>query len=165
MLNLALGVVVLAGIAWAYHLVSGTQTASTPTATAGGSRAVDVTQGVVVSTATATGAVQSANTATADFVTGGTVTAILVRVGDTVAKDQVLANVDPSDSQAQLDTANANLTAARASLSRANATGDDASIATAQAQVTTAQGCCGRGHAGRWPAPRFARRWPARSRR
>jgi macrolide-specific efflux system membrane fusion protein len=138
-LNIALGAVALVGAGWAYQLVAASST-TTPTANAGGTRIVAATQGSVVSTATASGSVQSGNTAAADFVTSGTVTSILVKVGDTVTKDQVLAKVDPTDTQAQLDAANANLTAAKASLTRAKATADDASIATAQAQVTTAQG-------------------------
>lgn len=144
-LNLSLGLVALVGIGWSYVLISGSAAASDATPAAGGSRPVTVSQGDVVSTATATGSVASASTAAADFVTGGTVTAILVEVGDTVAKDQALANVDPVDAQAELNTANANLTAAKASRSRAEAaagdeaTADDAAIAAAQAQVTTAQ--------------------------
>jgi macrolide-specific efflux system membrane fusion protein len=140
-LNIALGVLVLGGVGWAYQLVAAPAAATTSAATGvGGSRTVAVSQGTVVATATATGSVQSANTAAADFVTAGTVTSILVRVGDTVTKGQVLAKVDPTDAQAQLDTANANLTAAKASLTRAKASADDASIASAQAQVTTAKG-------------------------
>ena len=139
-LNVTLGVVALVGVGWAYQLIAASST-TTPAATgAGGSRTVAVSQGSVVSTAKASGSVQSANTAAAEFVTSGTVTSILVKVGDTVTKDQVLAKVDPTDAQAQLDAANANLTAAKASLTRANATTDSASIATAQAQVTTATG-------------------------
>jgi macrolide-specific efflux system membrane fusion protein len=57
-----------------------------------------------------------------------------------VTKGQVLAKVDPSASQAQLNTASANLTAANASLSRAQAANaDSATIANATAQVTAAQ--------------------------
>jgi macrolide-specific efflux system membrane fusion protein len=135
-LNVALGIVALLGAGWAYQMItaSSTTTPTTPT----GARTVAVTQGVVTSSASASGSVQSANTASADFVTSGTVISIAVKVGDTVAVGQELARVDPTDSQATLNTANSNLSAAKASLTRAKTGGDDATIATAQAQVTTA---------------------------
>jgi macrolide-specific efflux system membrane fusion protein len=138
-LNVTLAVLALAGAGWAFQLV--TASSSTPAAAAGTStgRPVAVSQGTVVSTASATGTVQSANTATADFATSGTITSISVKVGDAVAKGQVLAKVDPTDAQAQLNTANANLAAAKASLTRAQSGGDEATIAAAQAQVTSAK--------------------------
>jgi membrane fusion protein, macrolide-specific efflux system len=137
MLNTALGVLLLAGAGWGYLLVSRSNApaAAAPT----GSRTVDVSQGAVVETVSASGTVNSAVIASADFATAGTVSSISVHVGDTVTKGQVLAKVDPTDAQAQASTANANLTAAKASLTRANSSGDDATVAQAQAQVTTAQ--------------------------
>jgi len=137
MLNSALGVLLLAGVGWSYLLVSRSNApaAAAPT----GSRTVDVSQGAVVETVSASGTVNSAVIASADFATAGTVSSISVHVGDTVTKGQVLAKVDPTDAQAQLSTANANLAAAKASLTRANSSGDDATVAQAQAQVTAAQ--------------------------
>jgi membrane fusion protein, macrolide-specific efflux system len=136
-LNIALGVVALVGVGWAYQIVTASQNTSTTNTAAG--RAVPVSRGMVVATVSASGSVQSGNTASADFVTAGTISSISVKVGDTVTKGQVLATVDPTSANAQLTTAQANLNAAKASLTRANSSGDDATIAQAQAQVTTAQ--------------------------
>jgi len=136
-LNIALGVVALVGVGWAYQIVTASQNTTTNSTVAG--RAVPVSRGAVVATVSASGSVQSGNTASADFATAGTISSISVKVGDTVTKGQVLATVDPTSANAQLTTANANLNAAKASLTRANSSGDDATIAQAQAQVTTAQ--------------------------
>ena len=139
-LNIALGVIALVGAALgvpARHRVRvDAAPHGRPPATP---RTVAVTQGPVTATVSAAGSVQSANTAAADFTTAGTVTSISVKVGDTVTKGQVLAQVDPTAAQAQLTTAEANLTAAKASLTRANTGGDDGDHRAAQAQVTTAQ--------------------------
>jgi macrolide-specific efflux system membrane fusion protein len=136
-LNIALGVVALVGVGWAYQIVTASQNTTTNNTVAG--RAVPVSRGAVVATVSASGSVQSGNTASADFATSGTISSISVKVGDTVTKGQVLATVDPTSANAQLTTAQANLNAAKASLTRANSSGDDATIAQAQAQVTTAQ--------------------------
>jgi len=136
-LNIALGVVALVGVGWAYQIVTASQNTTTNSTVAG--RAVPVSRGAVVATVSASGSVQSGNTASADFATAGTISSISVKVGDAVTKGQVLATVDPTSANAQLTTANANLNAAKASLTRANSSGDDATIAQAQAQVTTAQ--------------------------
>jgi macrolide-specific efflux system membrane fusion protein len=137
LLNVTLGAVALTGAGWAYLLVG--DPASTSSSSPSTTRLVTVSQGAVVETVSASGSVQSANTATAEFGVSGTVTSISVRVGDRVTKGQVLAKIDPTDAQAALNTANANLAAAQASLTRANATGDAVSIASAQAQVTSAE--------------------------
>lgn len=136
-LNVALGVVALAAAVVSYRTVAAPVSAP---ATANARYAV-VGTGPVVATASASGSVQSASTANADFATAGTVTEIAVRVGDLVAKGQVLAKVDASAVQDQLDTANANLTSANQALARARAAvpADQAAIASAQAQVIQAQ--------------------------
>jgi macrolide-specific efflux system membrane fusion protein len=136
-LNIALGVVALVGVGWAYTAVRASNTTTTNSTVSG--RTVAVSRGSVVATVSASGSVQSGNTASADFATAGTISSISVKVGDAVTKGQVLATVDPTSSNAQLTTAQANLTAAKASLTRAQTSGDDATIAQAQAQVTTAQ--------------------------
>jgi membrane fusion protein, macrolide-specific efflux system len=135
-LNLGLGVLTVAGAAWAYQLVTDTEGAAS--ASTGLTRTVAVSQGDVSETVSASGSVESAATATAEFTTQSTVTAIQVKVGETVKKGQVLARADATEAQGQLDAAEANLSAANASLDRAEESGDDASIATAEAQVTEA---------------------------
>jgi macrolide-specific efflux system membrane fusion protein len=134
----ALAVLIVAGGFWAYRLVVGDQT---PASGASNTtpRTATVSQGDITATASASGSVESANTAAADFTTSGTVISIPVHVGDAVAKGQVLAKVDPTEAQAQLETAEANLTAAQAGLTRAKAGGDDSTITSAQTAVTNAQ--------------------------
>jgi membrane fusion protein, macrolide-specific efflux system len=139
LVNIGLAVLAVCGALWAVQTVRGPATADA--AGAGPQqRAVGVTQGDVTSTVSASGSVQSASTASANFATNGTVTEILVKVGDTVAKGQTLAKVDPTLVQAQLDTANANLTAARANLNEVEDSGGDAAaVASASASVSTAE--------------------------
>jgi macrolide-specific efflux system membrane fusion protein len=137
-LNIALGVVALVGVGWAYQIVTTSENTTQNTTNTGG-RPVQVSRGSVVATVSASGSVQSGNTASADFATSGTISSISVKVGDAVTKGQVLATVDPTSANATLTTAKANLTAAQASLTRAQSSSDDATIAQAQAQVTTAQ--------------------------
>jgi len=137
--NAGLGVVALAGALWAYQTVAVSNTASS--STAGNQRYATVQAGSVVATVSASGTVQSANTANADFGTSGTVTEIDAKVGDVVTKGQVLAKVDPTAAQDQLNTANANLASAQQSLTRANAAApvDASAVVSAQAQVAQAQ--------------------------
>ncbi|MCM4079658.1 efflux RND transporter periplasmic adaptor subunit [Paractinoplanes hotanensis] len=123
--NTALGVVLLAGGFWAYRTLAGDDTP----AAAASTRTVAVQEGTVTRTVTADGTVESAATATASFATGGTVTSISVRVGQKVAKGQVLAKVDPADAQRSLDAANADLDAARDAVDRAEDAGSDTSNA------------------------------------
>jgi membrane fusion protein, macrolide-specific efflux system len=136
--NGVLGLLALGGGFWAYQSVASEPAAA---ATTGQQRLVAASQGEVSATVSATGSVQSASTASATFATSGTVTEIRVKVGDTVKKHQILAKIDPTDAQAQLDTAEANLTAARASLDRAKSatTVDDDAVANAESAVTSAQ--------------------------
>ncbi|MDY7083717.1 MAG: efflux RND transporter periplasmic adaptor subunit [Actinomycetota bacterium] len=124
--NTLLVVALAAGGFWAYQSLVGTD--ATPAANAS-TRTVAVRQGTVTKTVTADGTVESASTATASFVTGGTVTVINVRVGQKIAKGQVLAKVDPDDAQRSLDAARADLDAAEDSLERAEDAGSDTSTA------------------------------------
>src|SRR5690349_19351472 len=68
LLNVGLGVLILAGAALAYRTVA----VSTSTATPTGVRYLPVTQGNVTSSVSATGTVGSANQLNVDFVTAGT---------------------------------------------------------------------------------------------
>jgi macrolide-specific efflux system membrane fusion protein len=141
--NAGLGGLALAGALWAYQTVAVSNTSSGSTNSA--QRYATVQAGSVVATASATGTVQSANTANADFGTTGTVTEIDVKVGDAVIKGQVLAKLDPTAAQDQLNTANANLASAQQSLTRANSASpvDASAVASAQAQVAQAQATVG----------------------
>ena len=137
--NVALGVLVLAGAVLSYRTVRVADAAAASTGTS--NRTVAVTQGTVTQTVSASGTVQSASTANANFLTSGTVTEIDVHVGDLVKTGQTLAKVNPAAADEQLAAAQANLTAAQQSYTRATsaATPDAATVAAAQAQVTQAQ--------------------------
>lgn len=138
LVNVALALAAVGGALWAVQTVRGPATADAGTA-GSQQRVVAVSQGDVTSSVSASGNVQSAATATASFVTSGTVTGISVKVGDVVAKGQVLAKVDGTLVQAQLDTAKANRTAAGANLTRVrNAGGDAAAVSAASATVSSA---------------------------
>jgi macrolide-specific efflux system membrane fusion protein len=122
--NAALVVAIAGGGFWVYETLSGPSDNNAANASA---RTVAVQTGTVTKTVTADGTVQSAGTASASFVTGGTITAINVKVGQLVKKGQVLAKVDPADSQRGLDAAEVDLESANDALSRAEDAGSDTS--------------------------------------
>jgi membrane fusion protein, macrolide-specific efflux system len=139
LINVALAVLAVGGGFWAFQVVhGGSQTAAADANQR--TRMVPVTAGAVSQTVSASGSVASASTATANFVTSGTVTELDVKVGDPVTKGQVLAKVDATAVQAQLDTAKANRSAAYAAQTRAkDANADAATLASASAEVTSAE--------------------------
>jgi macrolide-specific efflux system membrane fusion protein len=113
-----------------------------------------VTRGTVRATVSASGTVVSPKTVAVDFTTGGTVTELNVKVGDHVTKGEVLARVDSSSDEADLQsayagvsTAEAGLVSAQASLESAKANlaevkkndPTDSQLAQAEAQVTSAR--------------------------
>jgi macrolide-specific efflux system membrane fusion protein len=132
--NTGLAVVLAGGAVWAYTSFSSAEAAESTT---GNTRTVSVQQGTVTSTVTASGSVQSASTATATFGTSGTVTEIKVKVGDTVKKGAVLATVDDTAAQRNLEAAKADLDAAEDALDRAEEADSDTS--DTEAQVTQAE--------------------------
>lgn len=132
--NTGIAVVLAGGAVWAYTSFSSAEAAESTT---GNTRTVSVQQGTVTSTVTASGSVQSASTATATFGTSGTVTEIKVKVGDTVKKGAVLAIVDDTAAQRDLEAAKADLDAAEGALGRAEEADSDTS--DAEAQVTQAE--------------------------
>ncbi|GAA2134091.1 HlyD family efflux transporter periplasmic adaptor subunit [Kitasatospora kazusensis] len=118
LVNSALGVALLAGAALAYTtLGSGTSSAAGKTQI----RSVTVTKGTVLATVSGSGTLSSPSDAGQDFVTGGKLTSVNVSVGDAVKKGQVLATVDTTAAQQQVDTAQSTLTAADANLTKAEA--------------------------------------------
>ncbi|MFF3110545.1 efflux RND transporter periplasmic adaptor subunit [Kitasatospora sp. NPDC057904] len=118
LVNSALGVALLACAALAYTTVN-----SGPSAAAGQpkARTATVAKGTVLATVSGTGTLVSPTDAAQDFTTGGRLTAVKVAVGDTVKKGQVLATVDTTAAQQQVDAANAALTTADANLTKAQA--------------------------------------------
>jgi macrolide-specific efflux system membrane fusion protein len=132
--NAALVLALVAGAFWAYETVSGPDTGN---AAAASVRSVPVQQGTVTASVTADGSLESASSASASFETGGTVTSISVKVGDKVAKGQVLAKVDPAEAERTLAAAEADLDAAQDAVDRAEDAGSDTS--SAENEVTQAE--------------------------
>ncbi|MBV2152747.1 efflux RND transporter periplasmic adaptor subunit [Kitasatospora sp. SUK 42] len=118
LVNSALGVALLGGAALVYATVdgSGGSAAAKPAA-----RTATVAKGTVLATVSGTGTLVSPTDAAQDFATGGRLTAVKVAVGDAVKKGQVLATVDTTAAQQQVDAAQAALTTANANLTKAQA--------------------------------------------
>ncbi|MEV0534294.1 biotin/lipoyl-binding protein [Kitasatospora sp. NPDC050463] len=118
LLNSALGVALVGAAALAYTtLDSGTGKAAGKTQV----RTATVAKGTVLATVSGTGTLASPTDAAQDFTTGGKLTAVKVAVGDTVTKGQVLATVDTTAAQQQVDAAQSALTTAKANLTKAQA--------------------------------------------
>ncbi|MEU9043187.1 MULTISPECIES: biotin/lipoyl-binding protein [unclassified Kitasatospora] len=118
LLNSALGVALLGGVALVYTTVSGS---SGPAAAKPAARTATVAKGTVLATVSGTGTLVSPTDAAQDFTTGGRLTAVKVAVGDAVKKGQVLATVDTTAAQQQVDAARVALTTANANLTKAQA--------------------------------------------
>jgi HlyD family secretion protein len=100
-----------------------------------------VERGNLRNTVTATGTLQAVTTVQVGSQASGTISAIYVDFNSTVKKGQVIAQLDPSTTQAQVEQARANLLQARASLEQAQAgvAQSRASISQTRAGVTDAQ--------------------------
>ncbi|MFI9321141.1 efflux RND transporter periplasmic adaptor subunit [Kitasatospora aureofaciens] len=118
LVNSALGVALLGGVALVYATVNGSggTAAAKPVA-----RTATVAKGTVLATVSGTGTLVSPTDAAQDFTTGGRLTAVKVAVGDAVKKGQVLATVDTTAARQQVDAAQAALTTANANLTKAQA--------------------------------------------
>lgn len=97
------------------------------------------TTGTVVSSVSISGSVASSTVKELTFGASGTVTAVNVAPGDKVTAGQVLATIDDSAIQAQLETAQANLAAAQARLATDEAAPDAATKASASDSVNQAK--------------------------
>ncbi|MGX4731561.1 efflux RND transporter periplasmic adaptor subunit [Kitasatospora griseola] len=118
LVNSALGVALLGGAALAYTTLDG---GTSKAATGSKVRTATVAKGTVQATVSGSGTLFSPSDAGQDFVTGGRLTAVKVAVGDAVKKGQVLATVDTTTAQQQVDQAQSALTAAEANLTKAEA--------------------------------------------
>ncbi|MFJ9460657.1 efflux RND transporter periplasmic adaptor subunit [Kitasatospora sp. NPDC101447] len=118
LVNSALGVALLGGAALVYATVSGS---SGPASAKPTTRTATVGKGTVLATVSGTGTLISPTDAAQDFTTGGKLTAVKVAVGDAVKKGQVLATVDTTAAQQQVDAARVALTTANANLTKAQA--------------------------------------------
>jgi HlyD family secretion protein len=100
-----------------------------------------VDRGNLRNTVTATGALQAVTTVQVGSQASGTISALYADFNSVVKKGQVVAQLDPSVSKAQVDQARANLEQARASLAQARAavTNSRAGITDAQAKNLAAK--------------------------
>ncbi|GAA3809256.1 HlyD family efflux transporter periplasmic adaptor subunit [Sphaerisporangium flaviroseum] len=104
--NGALGVLLLGGAGVAYaSLTGGSSAGAAPLTTR-------VTRGTVLSSVSASGSVESGRARSLSFSTSGTVEKIYVEAGDKVTKGQILARIDDTAAQEDLDAAAASLDAA-----------------------------------------------------
>lgn len=133
--KLLLGLSVVALVALAGFAFWSTRTAAAEYMTA------RVERGNLRNTVTATGTLQAVTTVQVGSQASGTISALNVDFNSTVKKGQVIAQLDPAVSQAQVQQARANLENARASLQQARAAvvQSRAGTSDAQAKVLAAQ--------------------------
>jgi HlyD family secretion protein len=93
-----------------------------------------VERGSLRNTVTATGALQAVTTVQVGSQASGTISALYADFNSTVKKGQVIAQLDPSTTQAQVEQARANLNQARAGLEQARA-----GLSQSRAGITDAQ--------------------------
>jgi len=99
-----------------------------------------VDRGNLRNTVTATGTLQAVTTVQVGSQASGTISALYADFNSTVKKGQVIAQLDPAVSKAQVDQARANLEQARANLqqARAGVASSHAAISDAQAKALAA---------------------------
>jgi len=132
-------VVVVAAVAggWTWMARGDEPSAERITATVG--------RGTYKTTVSATGTITPKRDEDLTFSSSGVVTRVAVEVGDKVHKGDVLATIDTTSLQAQLDAAEAQVTAAQAQLdedadaSSTQQAADSASLASAEADLDEAQ--------------------------
>lgn len=100
-----------------------------------------VERGNLRNTVTATGALQAVTTVQVGSQASGTISALYADFNSVVKKGQVIAQLDPAVSKAQVDQARANLQQATASLqqARAGVTSSRAGVSDAQAKALAAR--------------------------
>ena len=100
-----------------------------------------VERGNLRNTVTATGALQAVTTVQVGSQASGTISALNVDFNSPVKQGQVIAQLDPSVSKAQVDQARANLQQARASLQQsiASVAGSRAGVSDANAKIQAAK--------------------------
>ena len=105
---------------------------------AGAWRTTQVERGNIRVAISATGSLSATSTVVVGSQISGQVTDVLVDFNDTVEQGQVIARIDPSSYQAQIDQGNAQIASARASLAQAQAT-----LANAEADYQRKAGLAG----------------------
>jgi HlyD family secretion protein len=120
---------VLAGIGGGFAYYSYNSEAPAPTV-----NTAVITRGDVVDTVGATGTLQAVTTVQVGTQVSGTIQALFADFNSLVRKGQVLARLDPSLFQTQIEQANANLIRAQADLERLRVSLEDARTKLARAQ-------------------------------
>src|SRR5512143_3412851 len=92
-------------------------------------RTEPVTRGDILATVTATGTVNAVTTVQVGTQVSGTIKSLYVDFNSRVKKGQIIAQIDPSTFEAQVQQADANLHSAQANLDKANAALIDATRA------------------------------------
>jgi macrolide-specific efflux system membrane fusion protein len=150
MLNAGLAVVLAVVVGAGLLIASGRTASGTETSTL---RTVAVRTGDVTSSVTADGSVEAVNEVAANFETSGTIARLLVKVGDTVTKGEVIATLERADARRDLKVARLQLSAAQEQLDSAEegttstdpqtgkttTTVSSSQVASAEAQVVQAQ--------------------------
>src|ERR1700694_5415786 len=126
------GLVVLGAVAFYYW---GNQSTAAQYLTA------RVERGNLRNTVTATGTLQAVTTVQVGSQASGTISALFADFNSKVKKGQVIAQLDPSTTRAQVDQAKANLAQAQASLvqARAGVANSRAGVSDAQAKTLAAK--------------------------
>jgi len=125
-------IIAIIGGAFAYYKISGSKPAIQYTTE-------DVTRGNLIQTVTATGEVDSAHDINLSFRQSGRLAELNVEEGNLVKAGQILAKINSSAIQAQIDQAQANVRAAQANLEQIKAGASAEDINVSQAQVQKAQ--------------------------
>lgn len=104
-------------------------------------QATQVRQGTLIRTVTGTGQARSETSHRLKFSTAGTVQEVLVAVGDEVRRGDLLARLDSSAQQREIETAQAAVRSSEADLSRARAEVEraESEVARVQGEVPKAQ--------------------------
>jgi len=140
LLGLAAALAILFGLNAVYGFLNSSS------GTGGSQRTATVTTGTVQASVSASGNVSVATSAAANFGTSGTLTAVNAKVGEHVKAGQVLAKLDPSAAQSNLQVAEANLAQAQSTLATAKAgltesqkQSNAATLQQAESQVSSAK--------------------------
>jgi HlyD family secretion protein len=108
-------------------------------ASSAGYATTTVQQGTVTSAVSATGPISASSAVPVNFKSSGKLATVDVKIGDQVKAGQVLATLDPSDLQAQLQQAQATLASAQANYNKVVQGPTGASLAPSQAAIQAAQ--------------------------
>ncbi|MBI3944120.1 MAG: efflux RND transporter periplasmic adaptor subunit [Chloroflexi bacterium] len=136
LLVVALIVIVVVGGFFGYQRISSARAASTqPSAI----QSVPVTRGTLLATVSSAGNIAPSSILNMAFTGSGQIKTVKVKIGDKVKAGDVLATLDTSDLDLQLQQNNSNLTVAQAQLEQTKKGPTAAQLAVAEASLASAQ--------------------------